>query len=165
MTTIQYIIHIIKRFGLFGKVDVNGLVQEISDYQTRLMNVPEWREHNVQLLNRINQASEVRKVLNTTLDSWVTDLQANPQFTEVDVAANAYDPQRLAQGKIISAAMFEKKPDLPFPESAGSLDTTRHEPMSPIIETLLDEAIQTRIGAPQRSRKPRKPRKPKKDTK
>jgi hypothetical protein len=168
MNTIQYIIRVIKRFGLFGQIDAAGLIQEIINYQTELVKNSGMREYNTDFMSRVNQSISVRKTLNATLDKWVTDLTANPEFTEVDVAESAYDPTRLP-GLVIA-------PELPFPESTVTVEVL--PPVTPEIfvsDPFIEEAdkqtdadlkqITDFVPADSKPRKPRKttkPRKPKK---
>jgi hypothetical protein len=75
MTTWQYIIRIIKRFGLFNPVDVVGLFDEITNYQIEVFKKSDFRARNIELLNRVESIIKTRRAVNLTLDSWVTELQ------------------------------------------------------------------------------------------
>src|ERR1017187_9235415 len=60
MNTLTYIFNVIRRFGLFGAVDAAGLIDELIEYQVVLMGNPEWRSHNIRILNGIDEVRAIR---------------------------------------------------------------------------------------------------------
>lgn len=152
MNTLQYIFRIIKRFGLFGTVDTVGLVEEIQNYQIELIKNSGVRERNIELLDRINQVIEIRRKMNSTLDNWVSEIRANPDYTEVEMPKYQYGNQ----GDRIRARL--SVPDLPFPEeAAGSLDITPPK-TSTVSSVEVIPSMDVIVPKKKKSNKPRKPK-------
>ncbi len=146
MGTIEYIINIIKRFGLFGTVDAKGLMDELINYQAAFVaNNPEWRAHNIRVLRAVDEVKAIRNRLNSTGDKWVNELIAErTAASEPNVSNTSLGSNPVNEPTCPACAVDQV--ELPFPVEepvAGSLGTT----ISTSHATDIQDATRTTRGA------------------